>query len=101
MTTSPEHTRHMRELRLAEEQRDALAERLRAEELAAGNRKTRRAAELERERRSQTDTKNRLTTINDRYNTLTERLTVGVLRKAGYIVRIEETEFCDACGEEF
>lgn len=61
----------------------------------------RHAAELERERRSQTDTKNRLTTINDRYNTLTERLTVGVLRKAGYIVRIEETEFCDACGEEF
>jgi hypothetical protein len=39
--------------------------------------------------------------LDKRFDTLTSRLTVGVLRKAGYIVRIEETEFCDACGEDF
>jgi hypothetical protein len=57
--------------------------------------------ELERERRCLTDTKNRLTIAQDRYNTLTNRLTVGVLRKAGFTVTIEEAEFCEACGEEF
>jgi hypothetical protein len=50
MTTSPEHTRHMRELRIAEEQRAELAERLRAEELAGGNRKARRAAKAKARR---------------------------------------------------
>jgi hypothetical protein len=61
----------------------------------------RHAAELERERLCHTDTKNRLTAANDRYADLTSRLTVGVLRKAGYIVTIEEAEFCDTCGEEY
>ena len=37
----------------------------------------------------------------DRFNTLTSRLTVGVLRKAGYTVTIEEDEFCEACGDEY
>jgi hypothetical protein len=37
----------------------------------------------------------------DRYDTLTSRLTVGVLRKAGYIVKIEDTDVCDTCGEEY
>ncbi len=61
----------------------------------------RHAAELERERRCHTDTKNKLTIAQDRYDALTSRLTVGVLRKAGYTVTIEEAEFCEACGEEY
>lgn len=58
-------------------------------------------AELERERRSHAHTSNLLTIANDRFDTLTSRLTVGVLRKAGYTVTIEEDEFCEACGEEY
>jgi len=58
----------------------------------------RHAAELDRERRSHTDTSVRLTVANDRFDTLTERLTVGVLREAGYTVKIEDAEFC---GEEY
>jgi hypothetical protein len=57
--------------------------------------------ELERERRCHTHTKNMQTIAQDRFDTLTSRLAVGVLRKAGYIVRIEEAEFCEACGEEY
>ena len=38
--------------------------------------------------------------LDRRFDTLTSRLTVGVLRKAGYTVRIEEAEFCEACGED-
>lgn len=59
------------------------------------------AAELKRERSCHADTTDRLTTANDRYDTLTSRLTVGVLRKAGYTVKIEEAEFCEACGEDY
>jgi hypothetical protein len=57
--------------------------------------------ELDSERRSHLDTSNKLTIAQDRYDTLTKRLTVGVLRKAGYTIKIEEAEFCDACGEDF
>ena len=57
--------------------------------------------ELKRERLCHTDTKNKLTAANDRYDNLTSRLTVGTLRKAGYTIKIEEVEFCEACGEEF
>jgi hypothetical protein len=39
--------------------------------------------------------------LDRRFDTLTSRLTVGVLRKAGYTVTIEEAEFCEACGEEY
>ena len=39
--------------------------------------------------------------LDKRFETLTNRLTVGTLRKAGYTVRIEEAEFCEACGEEY
>ena len=39
--------------------------------------------------------------LDRRFDTLTSRLTVGVLRKAGYIVRIEDADVCDACGEDF
>ena len=38
--------------------------------------------------------------LDKRFETLTNRLTVGTLRKAGYTVRIEEAEFCEACGED-
>jgi hypothetical protein len=61
----------------------------------------RHAAELERERRAHSATKKDLAKALDRSLNLTSRLTVGVLRKAGYIVTIEEAEFCEACGEEF
>lgn len=38
--------------------------------------------------------------LDKRFETLTNRLTVGTLRKAGYTVRIDEAEFCEACGED-
>jgi len=31
---------------------------------------------------------------------LTNRLTVGTLRKAGYIVEIRRSDTCDTCGED-
>ena len=57
--------------------------------------------ELERERRGHTNTSNRLIIAIDRFDDLTGRLTVGTLRKAGYIVDIKPPEVCDTCGEEF
>ncbi len=39
--------------------------------------------------------------MDKRFDTLTSRLTVGVLRKAGYIVRIEDADVCHTCGEEY
>jgi hypothetical protein len=56
--------------------------------------------ELEQKRRDNNGLVGRLTEAQNRFDTLTSRLTVGVLRKAGYIVKIEEAEFCEACGEE-
>jgi hypothetical protein len=61
----------------------------------------RHAAEAERERRSHSETKKDLAKALDRSLSLTSRLTVGVLRKAGFTVKIEEAEFCEACGEEY
>jgi hypothetical protein len=61
----------------------------------------RHAAELERERRSHSETKKSLTNALEKSLNLTSRLTVGVLRKAGFTVTIEEAEFCEACGEEY
>jgi hypothetical protein len=58
-------------------------------------------AELERERRSHSETKKDLAKALDRSLNLTSRLTVGVLRKAGFTVDIELADVCDACGEEF
>jgi hypothetical protein len=57
--------------------------------------------ELERERRSHRETQKSLSEVLEKSLTLTNRLTVGVLRKAGFTVTIEEAEFCEACGEEF
>jgi hypothetical protein len=61
----------------------------------------RHAAELERERRSHSETKKDLAKALDRSLNLTSRLTVGVLRKAGFTVDIELPDVCDACGEDF
>lgn len=61
----------------------------------------RQVAELQRERRAHGETKKDLAKALDRFLNLTSRLTVGVLRKAGYTVKIEEAEFCEACGEEY
>ena len=57
--------------------------------------------ELKRESHAHNSTLQKLHEAQDRYDTLTSRLTVGVLRKAGYTVTIEEAEFCEACGEEY
>jgi hypothetical protein len=61
----------------------------------------RHAAELERERHAHRETQKSLTKALEKSLNLTSRLTVGVLRKAGYTVTIEEAEFCEACGEEY
>jgi hypothetical protein len=58
-------------------------------------------AELERERRSHSETKKDLAEALDRSLNLTSRLTVGVLRKAGFTVDIELADVCDVCGEEY
>jgi hypothetical protein len=58
-------------------------------------------AELQRERRAHGETKKDLAKALDRHLSLTSRLTVGVLRKAGFTVEIELLDVCDTCGEEF
>ena len=58
-------------------------------------------AELDRERRSHSETKKDLAKALDQSLNLTSRLTVGVLRKAGFTVEIELPDVCDACGEEY
>lgn len=57
----------------------------------------RHSADLERERRSHRETEKSYFALQDRFETLTNRLTVGVLRDAGYIVEIQDL---DECGEE-
>jgi hypothetical protein len=53
--------------------------------------------DLERERRNKLETEKSYFALQDRFETLTNRLTVGVLRDAGYIVEIIDV---DECGEE-
>jgi hypothetical protein len=57
----------------------------------------RHAADLERERRSHRETEKSYFALQDRFETLTNRLTVGVLRDAGYIIELQDL---DECGEE-
>jgi hypothetical protein len=57
----------------------------------------RHAAELERERRSHRETEKSYFALQDRFETLTNRLTVGVLRDAGYIIELQDL---DECGKE-
>lgn len=52
--------------------------------------------DLERERRNKLETEKSYFALQDRFETLTNRLTVGVLRDAGYIVEIIDV---DECGE--
>ena len=60
----------------------------------------RHAAELKRERHAHSETKKDLAKALERSLNLTSRLTVGVLRKAGFRVEIHEPEGCDTCGED-
>ena len=61
----------------------------------------RHVAELERERNMRKQVDASYYKLRDSYDALTSRLTVGVMRKAGFTVEIEPAEFCDACGEEY
>lgn len=55
--------------------------------------------ELERERCSHIETKKDLVMERERSLYLTNRLTVGVLRDAGFTVEIKLPDVCDTCGE--
>lgn len=57
--------------------------------------------ELQGERNISANLLRNLNDANKRFDALTSRLTVGVLRKAGYTVRIEDADVCDTCGEEY
>lgn len=61
----------------------------------------RHAAELERERHIRKKVDESYYKLRDTYDTLTSRLPVSVLRKAGFTVEIELPEVCDTCGEEY
>jgi hypothetical protein len=52
---------------------------------------------LERERSGHRKTEKSYFALQDRFETLTNRLTVGVLRDAGYIIELQDL---DECGEE-
>jgi hypothetical protein len=54
----------------------------------------RHAADLERERHAHRETEKSYFALQDRFETLTGRLTVGVLRDAGYIVEIQDLDEC-------
>lgn len=51
--------------------------------------------DLERERRNKLETEKSYFALQDRFETLTNRLTVGVLRDAGYIIEIIDVDECD------
>lgn len=59
----------------------------------------RHAAELKRERHAHIETKKDLVMERERSLYLTNRLTVGVLRDAGFTVEIKLPDGCDTCGE--
>ena len=58
----------------------------------------RHVADLERERRSHRETEKSYFALQDRFETLTNRLTVGVLRDAGYIIELQDI---DECGKDY
>ena len=60
----------------------------------------RQAAETERYRAMHSDALKGLSGMADRYQRLTDRLTIGVLRRAGFRVEIHEPEGCDTCGAD-
>lgn len=59
------------------------------------------ADNLARERQKREAVKQELRDAQERYDALTSRLTIGVLRKAGYTVKVEHVGFCEVCGEEY
>lgn len=59
------------------------------------------SASLEREYQKRAAKVEELHALQARYDTLTSRLTVGVLRAAGFTVEIGLPEFCETCGEEY
>jgi hypothetical protein len=58
----------------------------------------RHVADLERERRNKLETEKSYFALQDRFETLTNRLTVGVLRDAGYIIELQDI---DECGKDY
>ena len=60
----------------------------------------RQAAETERYRATYVEVFKRLEAQERHYERLFDRLTVGVLRKAGFRVEIHEPEGCDTCGAD-
>lgn len=61
----------------------------------------RQIAETERFRAMYRDMAEHVAKLDERHKRLTDRLTVGVLRKAGFRVEIHEPECCDTCGEDY
>jgi hypothetical protein len=61
----------------------------------------RQVAETERFRAMYRDMAEHVAKLDERHKRLTDRLTVGVLRKAGFRVEIHEPECCDTCGEDY
>lgn len=57
--------------------------------------------ELEQKRHVNNGLVAKLNEAHTQFDDLTGRLTVGTLRKAGYIVEIKQPDTCDTCGEEF
>jgi hypothetical protein len=56
--------------------------------------------ELERKRQVNNGLVVKLNEARAQLDDLTNRLTVGTLRKAGYTVVIKQPEGCEACGED-
>lgn len=57
-------------------------------------------AETERYRAMHGGVLKELRKLDGRYKQLTDRLTIGVLRRAGFRVEIHEPEGCDTCGAD-
>lgn len=57
-------------------------------------------AETERFRAMYRDMAEHVEKQDTRHKRLTDRLTVGVLRRAGFRVEIHDPECCDTCGED-
>lgn len=60
----------------------------------------RQVGETERFRAMYRDMAEHVAKLDERHKRLTDRLTVGVLRQAGFRVEIHEPEGCDTCGAD-
>jgi hypothetical protein len=61
---------------------------------------TRAKDEVEKKRQFNNGLVAKLDEARAQFDDLTNRLTVGTLRKAGFTVVIKQPEGCDTCGEE-